>query len=361
MLILPRYLFRLLLPVFLLCAAVCTGVLVMNHFMRLFNVAVMKGVSPFWILSCFAGLLPYFLALAIPMAFLVSLLLTLGALSERGEVMALRSSGFSFAEILWPFLVLAAVLSAALLYVDHKASPEGFHSFRNRYFDALAQVSRLDLEAGAFTSLGDWKLYAQSIDKRTQAMKGVYLIRLRGEHQGMRVEAPEGRVWVERGQGFWLELRHGALRMPEAEPSRFLSAGFDKYRIFLPFVRAAAARDLDLQELNTRSLRERLRNPALDASHRMEYTTEESLRSAAALTPFVFFWIGCPLGLRLERHTRATGFALSLLILFAYYGLLVVGIGLGRRHFALSAAGPWIPVAAGLAAGGWFWRRRLNS
>src|SRR5579859_6864296 len=120
--ILPRYLFRQYLPTLVLSLAVCMGVLLMNQFLRLFNLAVLKGISPLWILTCFARLMPSFLSLALPMAFLVALLLTLGQLSESGEVMALRSSGFSFAEILWPYFAIAVLFSAILLFINHKVS-----------------------------------------------------------------------------------------------------------------------------------------------------------------------------------------------------------------------------------------------
>src|SRR3989304_5927759 len=113
--ILPRYFLRVFLPVFLLCLAVFAGVLLMNHFLKLFNLAVMKGISPLWIASCFARLLPFVLSVALPMAYLVALLITLGRLSESGEVLALRASGFSFREITWPFLAVGALLSAFLL------------------------------------------------------------------------------------------------------------------------------------------------------------------------------------------------------------------------------------------------------
>src|SRR5271168_2884639 len=101
--ILPRYFMRLFLPVFALCLAIFSTVLLMNQFLRLFNMAVMKGISPIWIATCFARLLPFISSLAVPMAFVVALLLTFGQLAEGGEIMALRASGFSFFDISWPF------------------------------------------------------------------------------------------------------------------------------------------------------------------------------------------------------------------------------------------------------------------
>jgi lipopolysaccharide export LptBFGC system permease protein LptF len=130
--ILPRYLLRTFVPLFVLCLVLFTAVLLMNSFLKLFSLAVTKGISLVWILDCFARLLPYFMSLTVPMAFLVAMLMALGQLSERGEVMALRSSGFSFREMTWPLLALSVILSGLLLWVNHKVSPEGLHSFRKR-------------------------------------------------------------------------------------------------------------------------------------------------------------------------------------------------------------------------------------
>ena len=49
--ILPRYLMRTFLPLFGLCLALFTGVLLMNTFLKLFSLAVTKGISLVWILS----------------------------------------------------------------------------------------------------------------------------------------------------------------------------------------------------------------------------------------------------------------------------------------------------------------------
>ena len=145
--ILPRYLMRTFLPLFGLCLALFTGVLLMNNFLKLFSLAVTKGISLVWILSCFSRLLPYFMSLTVPMAFLVALLMALGQFSDRGEVMALRSSGFSFREMTWPFLAVAMFFSGLLLWVNHKVSPEGLHSFRSRQSQATQQLARIDLES----------------------------------------------------------------------------------------------------------------------------------------------------------------------------------------------------------------------
>src|SRR5437870_2995312 len=143
--ILPRYILRQFLPTFGAGLALFLGVLLMNQFLRLFTLAVMKGLPAWWILSCFARLLPSFASLAVPMAFLVSSMVTLGGLTDTGEVMALRAAGFSFYEIARPFLWLAVVLSVLLLGINHKFGPEGFHSFRKRTSEAAQKMAKIDL------------------------------------------------------------------------------------------------------------------------------------------------------------------------------------------------------------------------
>ncbi|MBI3548594.1 MAG: LptF/LptG family permease [Elusimicrobia bacterium] len=359
--ILPKYLYRLYLPAFGLCIAVCAGVMVMKEFIRLFNLAVAKGISPLWILACFARLLPNILSMAVPIAFLVALLLTLGALSESGEVMALRASGFSFREVLQPFFYLAVGLSLLLFYLNHKAGPEGYHSFRKSLDGALSQLSRLDIEPGAFAALGDWSLYPKRVDEESGRLEDVYLVRRRGERKGIRIEAPEGSVRLEKGAGFRLALKRGSLYFPQTDPTKLLSATFDEFRMMVPLTQYVYPnRPLDIQEMNSLRLLERSRDEKTAASHRSEYLTEIAVRAAGALTPFVFFWLVCPLGLILEKHARARGFALSLGVLLVYYGLMAVGIGLGRRHLSLSLIAPWLPVAAGLCAAAYLWRRYLR-
>ena len=351
--ILPRYCLGLFLPVFLLCLGIFTGVLLMNNFLRLFNLALLKGISWFWIAGCFARLMPYFISLALPMAFLVATMLTLGQLCEQGEVLALRASGFSFLELTWPFLALAVGFSGLLLYLNHKAAPQGFHSFRKQYAIAAQQISKLDLQPGSFMRLGEWKLYARQADPESERIAGVYLVRVRdNKESGVRISAREGKILLEPGRSLTLELYDGSLQLPNLEPAKLTAGHFGRYRLSVP-VAGLPDREhpLDIPEITSAGLRQRLAEPGIDAQTRNEFRVELALRSAAAFAPFIFFWIAAPLGLQLTRHSRGLGFAASLLVLMAYYGLLATGIGLGRSRPRLADAAPWLADVAGVALG----------
>ena len=358
--ILPRYFLRLFAPVFLLCLSIFTGVLFMNSFLRLFNLALLKGISPLWIAGCFARLMPYFLGLALPMAFLVAIMLTLGQLSEQGEVMALRASGFSFLDLTWPFLALAVFFAGVLLLLNHKLAPDGFHSFRKQYAIAVQQISKVDLQPGSFMRLGSWKLYANQVEPDTGRLEGVYLVRAEERTAGLRVSARVGLLTVAEGKSLDLELGSGTVQLPDAEPDKFTSGRFGRYRIVVPLAGAPVARLPDIPEISSSELRQRLAAADTVAQARNEYRVELAMRSALSLAPFVFFWIGAPLGLRLVRHSRGLGFAASLLVLMGYYGLVAVGVGIGRRDDHLARVAPWVSDAAGLALGAVLARRAVS-
>lgn len=359
--ILTRYLVRSYLPPFVLALGIFLFVLLMNYFLRLFNLAVMKGISVTWIFYCFIRLLPFFLSMALPMAFLVALLLTLGQLSESGEVLALRSSGFSFKNMLAPYFVMAAALSLFLFYVNHMLSPDGFHAFRDSYAAAVSQVSHLELEPRTLTRMGDWEIYAEKVKSGEGELTGVRLIKRQGNYKRLRVSAPDGAAQIVKGRGLRLTLNNGSLIWPNDDPTSHTTSTFGEYKMFMPFVTGETEkRNPDLQELNTLEMRRLLETPALDAHKRREYVTEIAVRTAAALAPLMLFWVACPLGLSLERRSKAMGFALSLGVMFAYYGLLAFSIGLGRRSLAAAPVAPWLANAACLTAGAGLWWRMLR-
>jgi lipopolysaccharide export LptBFGC system permease protein LptF len=348
--ILPRYVLRQFLPIFGACVALFLGVLMMNQFLRLFSLAMMRGIPVWWILACFARLLPSLAALAVPMSFLVAAMVVLGHLSDTGEVMALRASGFSYGEITRPLLWTSLVLSALLLLVNHKLGPDGFHSFKKRTSEAAQKLARVELRPRAFTELGPWRLYARSSDAKTGELEGVYLVKP-GQTQGMRINAEKGKLSSDLGRGVTLELLDGQLQLPSNEPQKFTSGRFDRYSVFVPLtLPEALPRELEMQEMSTPKLREKITDPATAKDRRLEYRVEAAVRTVGALSPFVFFWVGVPLGM-IKRRARGSDFAMGLGVMFLFYGLLVVGVSLGRRHESLATVAPWLCDATGLVAG----------
>ena len=71
-----------------------------------------------------------------------------------------------------------------------------------------------------------------------------------------------------------------------------------------------------------------------------QLSCEMHLRWALAVTPFLFVLLGIPLAIRVHRGGRSIGFGISLVVMVAYYVLLMGGTGVGQR----GVWPPWLAV-----------------
>jgi hypothetical protein len=167
----------------------------------------------------------------------------------------------------------------------------------------------------------------------------------------MLVYAPEG-VLGQDDEGVTLELRNGQLQMPGADPSHLGVGRFHRYRVSMPFPRPMP-RVSPLRETTSDGLRLRLQGqgPPLDEEARVHFETELATRGAAALAPFVLFWLMAPVCLLSGPWVKNLSFPASLMSLLLFYGLLFLSLGFVRRQAQYASVAPWAADGAGLVVG----------
>src|SRR5262245_42872192 len=79
-------------------------VLLMFQIINLVDFFIVHKVSAYWVMQLLGYLALSLLQPAIPIAFLLAVLLGIGRLSTDGEIMAMRASGLSSRQILAPVL-----------------------------------------------------------------------------------------------------------------------------------------------------------------------------------------------------------------------------------------------------------------
>ena len=128
--ILDRYIVREIIPPFLIALLVFTFVLIIPFIIELAEQMIAKGVPGGTILQLTITLLPQALALTIPMALLIGLLVGLGRLSADREVVVMMACGISPYRLLQPVLVFAVVCWGLTSWVMLKAMPDGNQKYR---------------------------------------------------------------------------------------------------------------------------------------------------------------------------------------------------------------------------------------
>ncbi|MFI5363906.1 MAG: LptF/LptG family permease [Elusimicrobiota bacterium] len=344
--IFSRYVLKRFFPAFLACLAALIMILFMNKLARLIAVAALKGASPAWIVACFGLLLPYFLTLTLPAAFLLASMVTMDRLAVDGELLAARLAGFSFFELTWPLAALSLLLSVSMLGLDHWGAPAGLRRFRARYSDVSRGLSRL--EPGVLSPFGNGKIRVRAVDSKTGELRGVDLFAKRDD-RWLIVTAPRA-DFIGAGVEETLVLRDGQLQLPDTE--ELVRGNFSRLLVPLHPTAAPLTPGEDSREMPSGELLSRARGYDAGSETGRAYATEVSVRSAAASAPFVFFWLAVPIFFLLRPGQRGRGFAGGIVVLFVFYSLLAAGVVLSRRGGGrVGALFPWLGTAAGLAAG----------
>lgn len=344
---------------------VFVALLLMLNLVQTVNQGMLAGFSFYFLAKSLVYLLPNVIGMSLPLAFLLAMLLSLGQMSQDGEIVALRAGGFSFFEIFsWVFY--AALFSTLLLvYVNNWLGPQTLRRSTDYTISMLNRVTKIELKPRTFQRISDWVLYAGSVNPLTGEMRGVKLVRRinKGDSPAFvtRINAASGRYSKSGDTGLVIDLSDGQFSQTDCRDDEKLQYGsFSSYRTMLPFfAEGGPGRKLNQREISTTGLFGRLAAGVADRQVAAKYSIEIASRFALALGPLVFFLAGAPLGVALDKRGRSAGFGVSLLILFFYYGLTMSGAVLARRYDALF---PWVifaPAALTGAAGLWLWKRNL--
>lgn len=358
------YILKIFAKYFGLSIFIFVSLLVMLNFIGIVNRGVLAGFSFHFFAASIFYLLPTIIAMSLPLAFLLATLLSLGQMSQDGEVLALRAGGFSFFEIFsWVFWAAAAA-SLFLAAVNNWVGPAGQKLSGDFTETMLSRVTKIDLKPRTFQELADWTLYAESVSSLTGEMRGVKLQRRIAKKRGPdivnSITADRGRYSVSLGRGLELALFDGQLSQSDlGRQDTALYGSFSAYSTLLPFFSGAASgRRLSPKELVTPELFARAAASA-DRDQAARYRVEAMSRFAMSLAPLAFFLVGAPLGVGLDKRGRSAGFALTLPVILLYYGLTIAAMVLSRKHGALYPWAIFVPAALTAGAGLLLWKRKL--
>ena len=136
--ILDRYLIREIALPFFLGLVLLTFVLEIPPILRDAEALIAKGVEWNVIFRVLLTLLPQALALTIPMAVLLGILIGFGRLSGDREFVAMQACGVSLVRLLRPVTLVAVVATLATAHQIIIALPEANQSYREITFGIVA-------------------------------------------------------------------------------------------------------------------------------------------------------------------------------------------------------------------------------
>jgi lipopolysaccharide export system permease protein len=335
-----RYLVReclaVLLPVML---AFVILYLIVDFFDRL-DILLKNHATAISAVRYFAFKVPLIITQIMPPAVLAAMLLSLGMLSRRNEIIAFRASGVSLLQTAFPLLVLAAALSVGTLLWNEAVVP-----YCTRAYQYVNNVEiRKRPRRGVLSQHEIWYHGADGfynideIEPRKGLLLGLTIYRTDPEFNLRSIiEVPSAR-WTGSG---W--VTNGAVEHSVTFDGQIVTAHLATDQVVIhetldDFLEVHREPD----ELSYLDLRQRIRDLSRKGIDASSYLVDLNMKLAVPFTAFVLACVAIPLAGRVQRHPSLAAIVGSGLALgFGYWVVLALSNALGESGVLPPIVSAW--------------------
>ncbi len=348
--IIDRYVLREILPPFVLALTVFTLMLMMDTIDRDAEALLGKGVSLSVIARMLLLLVPSVLAVTIPMAFLLGLLVAFGRLSGDSEWVALQACGVTLWRMLRPVLGLAAVCWAATLWVLVEGVPRGNQAFREMEYRVLAARVESEVKPRVFFEyVPNLVLFVSGTGAGGAGWTDVFMAETSKPRAPQVSVARRGRMLVDRAQQK-VELaledsvayQMGTDAQGRAEyqenPSQFVRRELNAESVFPKGGPMKGDVERTIEELRASIVELQKQG---QPTNRADYFIQ--MKYAIPVACFVFALVGLGLGVSSSRGGKLAAFALGSGVVFVYYIIMFQTRSLAMGNQIPGGLAAWLP------------------
>lgn len=167
---------------------ICQFVLMMQFLWRYIDELIGKGLSMdvlaefFWYMGLM--LVPQ----ALPLAILLSSLITFGNLGESSELTAIKAAGISLMQAFRSLIVITVTICLVSLYFQNSVGPEANRKFGLMLLSMKQKSPELEIPEGIFyDGIPNSNLYVQKKDMNTGKLYGIMIYRMTGSYEDQAI------------------------------------------------------------------------------------------------------------------------------------------------------------------------------
>lgn len=365
--ILFRYLISEVVPPFFLGLLAFTSVLLIGRMLKLIELVVTRGVPFLQIGKLFSLILPTFLEMTVPMAFLLAILLGLGRMSNDQELLAMKASGVSPTQILWPVAALALVIALATLFSTMFVRPAANFALKKELYNIAKNRVGTALKEKVFNDdFPKILIYVEEIVPPGNTAQGVLIVDKRDNTREDVILGKVARISTdEETNSLGLRLFDGTIYEREKNRPGFSQTRFNIYDFKLDLddlVGPVRQKESGPKEMMLPELLAAIDSKQSSGVQATAEKMELHQRISFGFVPLLFSLLGVSLTLipRASRANRSWGFMLCLFWLVAYYVLLSLGKALGDKGVLHPFPALWLPNFVVGGAGAYFLKRALR-
>ena len=191
--------------------AIITLVLIMDFLVDIMNLIIDRGIKAPLVIELFGLNLAWMLALSVPMAVLVAVLMVFGRLAADNEITACKSCGLPFYRLLLPMLVMALILTLAMIWFNDRILPESNHRARMLLTDITRKKPTWSLEENIFLDyFQGYSIRVKTIARKTSEISDIIIIQTKNNER--IITARRGKMYFsEDGSTLMMELEDGEI------------------------------------------------------------------------------------------------------------------------------------------------------
>jgi lipopolysaccharide export system permease protein len=209
---LQRFILKSYLPPFALTFVISVFILFMQFLWKWIDELVGKGLEWNIVAELFSFASLSFIPLALPMAVLLSSLMTFGNLAEHYELAALKSAGLSLVRIMRPvFLFTFGIMIAAFLFSNY-VLPYTTLKMMSTLFDIHEQKPSLNIKEGVFSNnIPGYSIRVSKIEDGGSVLRDIMIYDHTDQAGNVQLTVAEyGRMSTTSDQNFLvIELKNG--------------------------------------------------------------------------------------------------------------------------------------------------------
>jgi LPS export ABC transporter permease LptG/LPS export ABC transporter permease LptF len=345
--ILTRYILGEVVSHALIGAAVFTFVLFTRDLGRILELVVRNSAPLPSVAEVFFFTVPVALTYTIPMGVLVGILIGLSRLAADSEITAMRASGLG----VWTFLRVISifVVVAWLLALGNSVylAPRSLAALGQLQDNLKSSQASFEVQPRVFyEGFAKKVLYVQDVKAMSGGAlwKGVFLADLTDPSAPSIILAREG-LLVSQGQDTLdLHLTNGSTHETDPKnPDQYTIDTFQTTDIPLQVPTAQNNQEHEPTSLAEIKFTDLLRGAqTADPVTRRWDLIEYHRRLALPTACIVLALVGIPLGLSSKKGGKSSGFVLTILLVFVYYSISLIGVSFAKQGHLSPAAGVWL-------------------
>ena len=344
--ILTRYILHEVATHALIGVTVFTFVLFTRDLGQILELVVRNSAPLPSVAEVFFYVLPIAFTISIPAGVLVGILIGLSRLAADSEITAMRASGIG----VWTFLRVVSIFAVGAwlvaLFNGVYLAPQSQAAMARLQDRLKSSQASFEVQPRVFyEGFPQQVLYVQNVKAAQGAAiwKGVFIADT-SIPSAPRITLAEQGILVSEGPStLHLHLTNGSTHeIDPKDPNHYQISTFEQTDLPIPVPQAEnkEQENAPISQLSTQELWRQASDPR-NPQARWELI-EFHRRLALPTSCLVLALVGIPLGLSSKKGGKSSGFVLTILLVFAYYSVSLVGISLARQGRLSPGFGVWL-------------------